>query len=164
MKRMHRPAALALAITCVTGCATITNQQTTELQYVPADGSIARLPGVGVFSAMLLATGPDEPGTLIARIVNSTSEPQSVSLTGTGAAVFDEQFVVEPRSTLDIGPDGEELVVEPAGEQPGKLVPVTVSTSEGTVDITVPVLDDTFEKYADLIPTGGPQVEAAPTG
>ena len=156
MKRSFRrlaPAAVALALCGLTGCS-LTNPQTTQLDYVPSDGALLDLDGVGVYSAVLVAASADDPGNLVARVVNTTSEPVSVTLTGTGAAEFDVEVEVGPGETLDIGPEAEQVLVEPAGEIPGKLVPVQVTVGEQTGEMTVPVLDDTFEAYADLVPTG----------
>lgn len=154
MKRSSRPvvlAALALAVTGLTGCS-VTNQQTTQLEYQPADGENVDLGGVGVYSMLLIAASAEEPGNLIARVVNSTGEPQTVTLVGTGAAVFEAEVEVEPNETLDIGPEGEQVLVDPAGEIPGKLVPVAVSVGEQSEEVTIPVLDDTFDYYSDLVP------------
>jgi hypothetical protein len=154
MRSLRRlaPAVVALSLWGVTGCS-LTNPQTTQLQYTPADGALLDLGGVGVYGAVLVATSAQDPGNLVARVVNSTNEPQAVTLTGTGAAEFDIEVEVEPRETLDIGPEAEQVLVEPAGEMPGKLVPVEVTVGEQTGTLTVPVLDGTFEAYADLVPT-----------
>lgn len=154
MKRSSRPvalAALALAVSGLTGCS-LTNQQTTQLEYQPADGEQVDLGGVGVYSLLMVAASAEEPGNLIARVVNTTGEPQTVTLVGTGAATFEAEVEVEPNETLDIGPEGEQVLVEPAGEIPGKLVPVMVSVGEESEEVTVPVFDDTFDRYADLVP------------
>ena len=156
MKRIPRPVALAvlaLAVAGPSGCS-LTNPQTTQLQYRPSDGEAVDLGGVGVYSLLLVAASADDPGTLIGRVVNTTSEPQTVTLVGTGAAAFDVEMEVEPRETLDIGPEAEEVLVEPAGEGPGRVVPITVSVGQETEEITVPVLDGTFDHYADLVPEG----------
>jgi len=154
VKRSSRPvvpAALALAVAGLTACS-VTNQQTTQLEYQPADGEQVDLGGVGVYSMLLIAASAEEPGNLIARVVNSTGEPQTVTLVGTGAAAFETEVEVEPNETLDVGPEGEQVLVEPAGEIPGRLVPVVVSVGEETEEVTIPVLDGTFEYYADLVP------------
>jgi len=151
--RRLAPAAVALSLCGATGCS-LTNPQTTQLDYVPSDGALLDLGGVGVYGAVLIAASADDPGNLVARVVNSTDESQAVTLTGTGAAEFDIEVEVEPNETLDIGPEAEQVLVEPAGEIPGKLVPVEVTVGEQSGTLTVPVLDDTFDAYADLVPTG----------
>lgn len=159
MKRSSRPFALAaialaaITLAALTGCS-LTNQQTTQLEYRPADGEQVDLGGVGVYSMVLVTASADDPGTFIGRVVNTTLEPQIVSLTGTGDAVFEAEVEVAPRETLDLGPEAEQVLVEPAGAAPGRTVPVRVAVGEEAADVLVPVFDDTFDYYADLVPDG----------
>jgi hypothetical protein len=155
--RIPRPAAAAaLALVALTsaGCS-VTNPQTTELQYMPADGVEGRLsPTITVTSVLVAAADKQGPGHLIARVTNSGTEPASVTFTGTGDAQVDLTVRVDGGETVDVGPKGREAMVEPVGEIPGALVPITVAVEGGEpVELEAPVLDATFEPYATLVPT-----------
>jgi hypothetical protein len=155
--RIPRPAAAAaLALVALTsaGCS-VTNPQTTSLQYMPADGVENRLsPTVTVTSMLIAAADKQGPGQLVARVTNTGTEPASVTFTATGDAQVDLTVRVDGGETVDIGPKGREAMVQPVGTVPGGLVPVSVALEGGEpVELEVPVLDATLEPYATLVPT-----------
>lgn len=160
MTRSHRPralVALALAAASVTAGCSVTNPQTTQLQYAPGDGVEARLgQDVTVASVLFVAAGEDSPGTLIARVVNDGTEPVTVQITGDDV---DVSVDVAPGETYEIGPEGdEEVVVDPIGAVPGTTIPLTVALegTDASEQIRPTVLDGTLEEYADLVPTSSP--------
>ena len=51
--------------------------------------------------------------------------------------------------------DAEPEIIEPAGAPPGALSLVTFETSGASEDLTLPVLDGTFPRYATMVPTEG---------
>jgi hypothetical protein len=156
--RLPRPAALvtlALVVGTSAGCS-VTNPQTTQLQYTPSDGAQALLSAdVLVTSVLIAAADREGPGNLIARVVNDGLEPATVRITGGGEADVDHTVTVPPRSTRGLGPEADEAVpLETVGAIPGALVPMTVALVGGeSMDIEVPVLDATLEEYAELVPT-----------
>ncbi|SDQ62100.1 hypothetical protein [Quadrisphaera sp. DSM 44207] len=167
MNRTRRALArtsLAVApLALVAGC-TATNPQTTQLQYTPSDGATASLGTTTIASIMILAAAEDAPGTLLARVVNSTSEPVSVTFAAEAPSVLEETFDVAPGSTLAIGPEGEETVtIDPVGAIPGELVPVVITASTGeSTEVTVPVLSGVHDEYATLVPTPTSTAPTAP--
>lgn len=161
MTRLPRPAALAiLALVVGTSAAcSVTNPQTTQLAYTPGDGAYVPLSAdVSVTSLLIVTEDAESPGTLIGRVVNDGTEPAAVQISGgeQGQAVVSLQ--VSPRSSVALGPDGDrEVVVDSVGVVPGGLVPMTVTLEGGeSQNVGVPVLDGTFEEYADLVPTPSP--------
>lgn len=143
-------AALALVVGC-----TVTNPQTTQLKYTPADGASAQVGPVQVASIMVVASEEDGPGALVARLVNSTRERQSVTLTSEAPASLDETFRVPPRSTLAVGPeDPRSVELERVGVLPGELLPMVLTTSDGeSREIDVPVLGGSIAELAPLVPS-----------
>lgn len=161
MTRIPRLVALAalaaLALTSA-GCS-VTNPQTTQLQYDPSDGVVARLDAtVTVANLLIAATDAEGPGNLVGRIVNDGEEPVTVVLVGGGEGGVNQSFRVPARSSLGIGPGfDDQVLIDPVGEVPGGLVPMTVSLQEGrSVELDVPVVDGTLPEYATLVPTQTP--------
>lgn len=158
MKRSSRrlaTVAAVLALGAVSGCSA-TSTPITQLAYAPTDGamaSVTEVGGVGVYNVILLTDSAQEPGRLIGRVVNATDEPQTLNLTGTGDAQFTAQVQVGAGQSLVLGPDDEDVLVEPSGAVPGTTVPVQVTTDTAVTEISVPVLDGTFDFLTDLVPT-----------
>jgi hypothetical protein len=156
--RLTGPAALAslaLVVVTSTGCS-VTNPQTTQLSYAPADGASALLSAeVTVASLFVAAADAEGPGNLVARVVNDGAEPATVQITGGSDGTVNVSVSVPPRSTVGIGPDGgRQVLIDPVGAVPGALIPMTVSLQGGeSADVGVPVLDGTFEEYSGLVPT-----------
>lgn len=154
--RLSRPlgvAMIALAAVSTAGC-TFTTQQTTELYYEPADGVEALLgPDVVVSSVLIVTDEQGAPGNLIARVVNSGIEPARVLLASEEAGV-EVTVTAEPGETVEIGPEGEQVIVESVDAVPGTLVPFVAALPDGELafEILVPVFDETFPRYAELVP------------
>ena len=163
-RRALAPAALSVAaLALVAGCSA-TNPYTTTEGYQPSDTAAFSLGTVHVAGLGVFTEGAGEPGALVVRIANSSSESQTVTLTAEGPTAVDETFTVPASSTLAVGPDEDTTVTIPAVDQrPGELIPMTASSSGGsTLDVTAPVLGGTFPMYATLVPTPSPTA-APPT-
>lgn len=146
-------AALAAALA---GC-TFTNPQVTTWPYQPADGEVVELShGVVVSSLHVITREEGEPGVLLARVTNGSRESQQVAF---AAENLDEVFTIPANETLEIGgvePDSTLVVIDPVTEAPGLLLPMVVSVEDGTTEeVSVPVMDGTFEYYEPyLLPRG----------
>lgn len=159
------PGLLAVAaLTLVTGC-TATNPQTTQAFGNVIDAAQVDLGKVTADSLMVVAAGGDQPGTLVARLVNRTSDQQSVTITDSGPSGLDETFQVPPDAMLAVGPDQERSVtVDPVGAEPGANLTMTVAVEGGrTRRVTVPVIGDTLPEYATLVPTASTTPTEAPS-
>lgn len=156
MTRPPRPpvlAAVLLAAVVTAGC-TATNSQTTMGDYTPSDGVEGRSGNLTLTSVLIVASEEGAPGNLIARAVNGGDDPIGLTLSGSDEAAFEYTVDVAPNDTVDIGPEGQQVLIDSVDVVPGALVPVTATVDGGeTFELTVPVLDGTLEEYADLVPT-----------
>lgn len=141
------------------GCAMI-SPQATLIQYAPGDG--VNVPDIGpleVRNALILAEGEDEgePGGLIAAIVNSTDQDQTLRMQfGEGAGAQNETLRVPAKTTVSLGnpADGTPpLLLDEVDGPPGSTVPVYFQSgnAEGVL-IMVPVLDQTLDYYQGILP------------
>ena len=154
MKRIPRPLAvsvLALAVAGLTGCSWL-SEQTTALEYTPAEGSQVDLEaGVGVRNALFVSSGEDAPGTLVATVVNSGTEDATVRIEG---EAVQGTVDVPAGESVRIGPDeDQQIVADTMGARPGELVSLQVTSGETRVELPVPVLDGSSAELADLVPT-----------
>jgi len=163
-RRALAPSALAVAsLALVAGCSA-TNPYTTLEGYQPADTEVVNLGPVQVASLAVFTEAEGEPGALVARIVNSSPDEMSVTITAEAPSSLDETFTVAGQTTLAVGPDEETTVTIPSvSERPGKTIPMTVTNGDTTEEVTVPVLTDNFPEYATLVPTPTPPPTATPS-
>lgn len=166
---MHLPrralaaSALALAsLTAATGC-TYTNAQQTAASYAPGAAAAVSLGTVHV-AGLFVATGGEGPASLVARIVNSGDDAVSVKIAGTGdASSLSGTFQVQPATTYDVGPAGEQTVTASSfSTPPGQVVTMEVTAAGDTQQLAVPVLDGTLEQYAQYVPTATPTTTPTP--
>ena len=157
------PALAVAALVLVAGCSA-TNPYTTTEGYQPADTEALTVGPVHVASLGVFTEAEGAPGSLVARIVNTTTEPQSLTMTAAGGSTLDETFTVAGSTTLAVGPDEDTVVIIPSvSERPGELIPMTLTASDGTTEeVTVPVLSNNFPMYATLVPTPVPVVPVVP--
>lgn len=159
MTRPPRPAALAaviLAAVVTAGCSA-TNPLATTIEYAPSDGVEGRSGDLTLTSVLIVTDEEGAPGNLIARAVNDGNDPIGMVLSGSDEAEFEYSLDVAPNDTVDIGPEGQQVLIDSVDAVPGALVPVTATIDGGEpIELTVPVLDGTLEEYADLVPTDAP--------
>lgn len=139
---------VALALSA---CST-TNPMTTTDSYAAADGVDVELGDLRIGNLLVLASAQDAAGTVLAALSNDGTSDIEVTIglaDGEGTSVS-----VPGGQTVVIGPQGRtpvELDAVPAA--PGALVALTISSDRGgSTTERVPVLDDTFPQYADLVP------------
>ncbi len=147
-RALRTVAPLAAVAAVVSGC-TFAAPQDTQRSMVPGAGLNFTLSDtVSVSSLLIVAREADEPGVLVARVVNSGSEPVSVTITGAG---LDEDVDVPAGQTVEIGgvdPGSQTVIVDSVPQGPGYVVPLTFSTADGRArESAAPVLDGTFGMY-----------------
>lgn len=162
-RRALAASALALAsLTAATGC-TYTNAQQTAASYAPGAAAAVSLGTVHV-AGLFVATDGEGPASLVARIVNSGDDPVSVQIAGTGdSSSLSGTFDVEPATTYEVGPAGEQTVTASSfSTPPGQVVTMRVTAGSDSQELAVPVLDGTLEQYAQYVPTPTPTSSPTP--
>ena len=156
-RRALAPSALAVAsLALVAGCSA-TNPYTTLEGYQPGDTEVVNLGPVQVASLAVFTEAEGEPGALVARIVNSAPDEQSVTITSEAPSSVDETFTVQGETTLAVGPDEDtSTTIASVAERPGETITMTVTTGDRSSEVTVPVLTGNFQEYATLVPTATP--------
>lgn len=154
--RMRRAALVtttAAALLSVTGCGYVT-QQATTIEYAASDGVNGHVGPLDLRNMLVVAAAEDEPGRISGAVYNNSNE--EVELTMSGPDGGEARLTVPANGEYFIDNDAEPEIIEPAGAPPGALSQVTFETSGASQDLTLPVLDDTFPRYATMIPTEGP--------
>ncbi|SDS16886.1 hypothetical protein [Paraoerskovia marina] len=147
------PRGLALALPLVAGavvlggCAPVT----TNLDYQPSDGfAVDVSEDVHGVNLMVLSHGEGAPGSVHGAFTNDGTTDASVELDAVGASATVE---VPAGQTVYLGTeDGETVELDAVSTEPGGLLPVTFSDGSNETEVSIPVLDDTFEEYADDVP------------
>ena len=156
--RIVASAILATAILSGTaGCGLMAPQATT-IRYDASDGVSGDVGDIAVRNAILVSDGADS-ANLVVTLVNQgdSSHIVGVQYESDGEKVT-EELTVEANSTLALGSEDEPaLALRGIDAQPGSLFPVFVQYGNETgARLLVPVLDDTLEPYATLVPTPEP--------
>ncbi len=151
-----------------TGCNLIAPQATT-IDYSASDG--VNVPASGpleVRNALIVVDEDGVDGNMIAAIVNSTAEEQTLRIeVGEGSSALRAQVQVAANSRLSLGDlanDVEPLRLEGVEAAPGSTIPVYFQSgdSEGAL-IQVPVLDGALGYLSTLAPTPSATPTIAPT-
>ncbi|MGQ7295174.1 hypothetical protein [Quadrisphaera sp. KR29] len=162
-RRALAASALALAsLTAATGC-TATNRQQTLDTYAPGAVASTSLGTVHVGGLFVAADG-EGAAALVARIVNQGDDPVSVEISDQdGGSGLQGTFDVEPGTTYDVGPGGDDSVTASSFDQPpGQVITMRVSAGGQDRDLAVPVLDGTLEQFAQYVPTPTPTASPTP--
>jgi hypothetical protein len=142
----------ALVVFGTSGCAMFSTQATT-IPYSPADG--VNVPNNGpldVRNVLIVANEAGTEGNLVAAIVNTTDEPQTLAIEyGDGSS---ESIRVKANEILSLGTeDTEPLLLEDIDTEPGADLPMYFQSGDAEgVLVTVPVLDGSLDYLADLAP------------
>lgn len=152
-------AAFAAAALTSAGCAAVTNDQDTASHYSPADGIVEQLGDLSINNLLIVAESADSDGRLLGTLVNESDQDMSVEIAVEGA----DPITVEVPAADEVRLEDDEQLVEPAGAEPGLLVPVTITVDGETLEHELPVLDHTFPRYAEYIPGGAPSTPANPS-
>jgi hypothetical protein len=129
--------------------------QATQLQYSASDG--VNIPHSGPLDVrnVLVVTEDGVDGVLVAAIVNTTSEPQTLNIEyGEGSDKTSEKIRVPANGVVSLGTDETDaLPLEGIDSAPGTNLPMFFQSgdSEGVL-YAVPVLDGSLDYYGDLLP------------
>jgi hypothetical protein len=90
--------------------------------------------------------------------VNPGLETKTLKISYTDAALNeakDVTFTVNPGQKLDLGFNGGKALAINLGGKAGDIVTIKVTEGSSSVDLNVPVLDDTFDFYKPIIDSLG---------
>lgn len=155
----------------LTGCAYGAPVQTSAV-YDQADGSNVIFAvdgfeqGVSVRNALLLSLEEGGPGDFYGTVDNKTADSRTVQLEATGddgTVAFDRTLTVPASSSVQVGTAGASdgsIAVTTVPGVPGENITLTVTVDGQTQESFLPILDDTFDRYDELLPE--PSGTAAP--
>ncbi|GAB3272684.1 hypothetical protein [Arthrobacter pigmenti] len=143
----------AVAMLSVTGCGYVTKQATT-IEYAASDGVNGEVGPLELRNMLVIAADADQPGRVTGAVYNNSDE--EVELTMAGPDGGQTQLTVPANGQYLIDNNAPPEIIEPAGAKPGAMSLLTFETSGASEDLTVPVVDDTFPRYATMMPTEGP--------
>ena len=144
----------ALVVLGTSGCALVSTQAT-QLQYSASDG--VNIPHSGPLDVrnVLVVTEDGVDGVLVAAIVNTTDEPQTLNIEyGEGSDKTSEKIRVPANGVVSLGTEETDaLPLEGIDSAPGTNLPMFFQSgdSEGVL-YAVPVLDGSLDYYGDLLP------------
>ena len=138
-----------------TGCSLTHNVESLK-EYAPSDGSQVNIGDLKIRNLIALSKGTETGQTvLIGSIVNSGTEDHLVIINPTNAAdrIDDLVFNVKAGQTLSFGNAGpDSAVLLNSGFEPGSNTTLFIWVDQNTSanPITVPVLEDKPEQYAQF--------------
>lgn len=142
----------AVAMLTVSGCGYVTKQATT-IEYAASDGVNGQVGPLKLRNMLIVAAGADQPGRITGAVYNESD--QKVQLTMKGPDGGTAELTVPANGEYFIDNDAPPEIIKPAGAKPGAMSLVTFEISGASEDLTLPVLDDTFPRYATMMPTEG---------
>lgn len=156
----------AVAALALSGCQ-VTNPTTTMLRYAPADGVELDGQSLDVRDLLVVSQGDGAPAVVSGSLVNTGTEPLTVTVSVAGQAI-DTPVTVDPGTSVRLDgtqPDGSqgERVILPRLDSPaGQSVEVRIATDQETLAGDAPVLlpHGPYEQFAD---DAGGTVEPHPT-
>jgi hypothetical protein len=145
----------ALVAFGTTGCAMFSTQATT-IPYSPADGvNVGDSGPLEVRNVLIVANEDGSEGNLVAAIVNSTSESQTLRIeSGEGGPSVSETIRVPANSILSLGSEETEpLLLKGIDTLPGADLPLYFQSGDAEgVLASVPVLDGALDYLTALAP------------
>ncbi|HST72082.1 MULTISPECIES: hypothetical protein [Kocuria] len=159
LKRAGLSAAAVAALLSATGCSAINPVATADVGYAPADGIVLEMSTVQLTDMLIVAKDAESPGRLLGSISNISGDPVTVSVNAGGATAQ----VEVPAGETYLLENETPVILDPAGADPGRMVKTEFSASGESGTESVPVLDHTFERYAEFIPGGAPTTPANPS-
>lgn len=158
LQRAGLSAAAAAALLSTAGCAYI-NPPATTMVYSPADGIVEQVGDVKLTNVLIVATSAESEGRVLGMLVNESDEEVTLTMDVDGATA---EVRIPADASLELE-EADPVLVEPAGAMPGLMVETEFSTGEDSLVEQVPVLDHTFERYAEFVPGGAPSTPANPS-
>lgn len=159
LKRAGLSAAAVAALLTATGCSAINPVATAEVGYAPADGIVVEMGELKATNLLIVARSADAEGRLLGSLTNDSEQEITVTVDADGAT---GEIAVPAGSTVMLE-EADPVILDPAGAMPGLMVETEISAAGQSVTESVPVLDHTFERYAEFIPGGAPSTPANPS-
>jgi hypothetical protein len=165
-RRVPMLAAGLVVAAALTGCAYGAPVQSSAV-YDQADGSNVIFAvdgfaqGVSVRNALVLTLEEGAAGSFYATLANETAEDRSVELEATGddgTVAFRRTVDVPAASTVQIGTTenaDESIPVTSVPGAPGENITLTVTVEGQTQESFLPILDNTFPRYDELLSGDG---------
>lgn len=129
------------------------------------DGLRVELGDLLMSDIMVLSSAEGQPGTVLGAVANNGEQAVDVSIGLPDAQA--PSFAVGPGETVLLGPEDHPVPIDSVPARPGATVELVIATGRyGSRSVPAPVLDGTFPRYADLVPspTGDvPDADVAPT-
>ncbi|MBF0689233.1 MAG: hypothetical protein IR158_15885 [Cellulomonas sp.] len=147
---------VAAAALALTGCSA-TNPITTSWDYEASDGAGTTVGDVRVLNMLVVTAEKGAPGVLTGALANGSSDDEDVTLAvgdaepvrvsvGGGGTVLLGVSDAPPRYTT------QDVPLAAVDTAPGGLTRLTVTTSSGgTVEVRIPVLDGALPEYAAVL-------------
>jgi hypothetical protein len=144
----------ALVVLGTSGCAMLSTQAT-SIQYSASDG--VNIPDSGplqVRNVLIVSDEEGVDGVLVAAIVNSTSESQTLTIEYGEGSKTTETIRVPANTTVSLGTEETDpLPLEGIDTKPGANLPMFFQSGDSDgVLFDVPVLDGSLDYYGDLLP------------
>ncbi|KUG52205.1 MULTISPECIES: hypothetical protein [Kocuria] len=158
LQRAGLSAAAAAALLSTAGCAYI-NPPATTMIYSPADGIVERVGEVKLTNVLIVATAADAEGRVLGTLDNDGDQEVTLSMDVDGASA-EVQIPANGSVSLE---EADPVVVDRAGAAPGLMVETEFTVGGESLTEQVPVLDHTFERYAEFVPGGAPSTPANPS-
>lgn len=128
------------------------------------DGLRVELGDLLMSGVMVLSAAEGQPGTVLGAVDNNGDHAVDVSIGLPDAPA--PSFAVAPGETVLLGPEDHPVAVASVPARPGATVELVIATGRyGSTTVPAPVLDGTFPRYADLVPSptsGTQQAGGAP--
>lgn len=151
LKRAGAAVAVVATLLSATGCGYIYHQPTT-IVYSASDGVMGNIADVKLRNIMIIAADEDSAGRILGTIVNDGKSDATVSFDFPSGA---KTVQVAAGKTVRLEDSANELIVDPAGANPGEMisdVKVTSSAGGDTEKLNIPVLDGSLEEYKEYLP------------
>ena len=158
LKRAGLSAAAVAALLSATGCGYI-NDQATTMVYSPADGIVEQFGDVDLRNVLIVAAGAEEQGRVLGTVVNNGDQEVTVTVDADGATA---EVQIPANGSVELE-EAEPVVLDRAGAAPGLMVETEFTAAGESVRSSVPVMDHTYERYAEFIPGGAPTTPANPS-
>lgn len=125
-----------------------------------SDGLRVELGDLLMSDIMVLSAAEGQPGTVLGAVKNTGDAPAEVSIGLPDGQT--ESFDVASDETLLLGPEDHPVPIRSMPVPPGSTVDLVISsTRDGSTRVPAPVLDGTFPRYADLVPSPLDETPAA---
>lgn len=144
--------ALALGLT---GCSMWMDVETSR-PYTASDGVNLTLGDLRLRNVMVVSDD-GELGNLVGTAVNDTDSDIDFTVQWSVDGTFHEvELTAHANGTTPFGGEGDQVSLEPLGENPGGLLEAVVHISTDQKKLLIPVLDATLAEYGPVVPTPTP--------